>query len=67
MKKTNTEAESSKPTRHRITVGGVDVEFTAVKAPTADDYELFRKWVSTGQTDENARKELDRRGIHRVS
>lgn len=61
------EPESSKAKRYRITVGGVDVEFTAEKTPTPADYKLFEKWVRTGQIDENASKELERRGIRRVS
>lgn len=59
--------ENTKAKRYRTNVGGIDVEFTAEKTPTPADYLLFEKWVSTGQTDENARKELERRGIRRVS
>lgn len=46
-----------------ITILGVKIGYEAIKPISGDDKELLRKWVSTGQKDANARKELERRGI----
>ena len=53
---------------YQCEVGGVEITYEVDNPPIKkEDEELFLKWVATGQRDENSRKELDRRGIRRVS
>jgi hypothetical protein len=53
---------------YRCVIGGVEITYEVDNPPTKkEEEELFLKWVATGQRDENSRKELERRGIRRVS
>lgn len=59
---------AAKSQRFQINVGGVaDVEIEIDNPPLKPaDEDLVRKWLATGQKDENVRKELERRGIRRA-
>ena len=56
-----------KPPKYKYNAGGVPVTCEVDDPPIKkEDAELFLKFESTGQRDENLRKELESRGIRRV-